>query len=53
MLLLTTAFAVFAVIPSTELPSVPSSDNTPTKIVSAIPNVHITLDFKNFAKFDI
>ena len=53
ILLLTTAFAVFAVIPSTELPSVPSSDNTPTNIVSEIPSVHITLDFKNFDRFDI
>ena len=53
MLLLTTAFAVFAVIPSTELPRVPSRDNIPTNIVNEIPSVHTTLDFKNFAKFDI
>ena len=51
--LLTTAFAVLAVIPSTLLDSVPSIDKTPTKIVSMIPNTHTILDFINLASFSI
>ena len=45
---LTIAFAVFAVIPSTELANVPSRETTPTKIVSTVPKNHIVDDFKNF-----
>ena len=41
------ALAVFAVIPSTLLPSVPSIDRTPTNIVSSMPIIQIELDFKN------
>ena len=44
---LTTAFVVFAVIPSTLLESVPSSEITPTKMVKIIPKNHTTPDFKN------
>lgn len=38
---LTTVFAVFAVIPSTLLASVPSKETAPTKIVKTIPKAHI------------
>lgn len=46
--LVTTAFVVLIVIPSTLLVSVPSNDNTPTNIVSTIPKAQTTLDLKNF-----
>ena len=42
----TAAFAVFAVIPSTLLVRLPSSDNIPTNKVNAIPNTHIVLVLK-------
>ena len=45
----TAAFAVFAVIPSTLLASVPSNDITPTKTVITIPKNHTIDDFKSFA----
>ena len=48
---LTIDFAVFAVIPSTLLASVPSKDTIPTKIVKIIPKNHNVLDFKNFDNF--
>ena len=44
----TAAFAVFAVIPSTELLSVPSIDNEQTKMVKTMPKIHTIEDFKNF-----
>ena len=40
--LLTMAFVVLAVIPSTLLESVPSSEMTPTKMVRTIPKNHTT-----------
>ena len=46
--LVTTAFVVLIVIPSTLLVSVPSKDKTPTNIVSIIPKAQTTLDLKNF-----
>ena len=45
----TATFAVFAVIPSTLLASVPSNDITPTKTVRTIPKNHTIDDFKYFA----
>lgn len=53
MKLETAAFVVFAVNPSTLLLKVPSSDTTPTKIVSTIPKIHTTLDLKNFESLSI
>ena len=44
---------VFAVIPSTLLLKLPSTDINPTKIVSITPNIHTTLDFKNFDNLSI
>ena len=44
----TTAFAVLAVIPSTLLDNVPSSETTPTNIVKIIPRNHTIPEFKNF-----
>ncbi len=44
----TAALVVLAVIPSTLLLRLPSNDNTPTKRVKIIPNIHIILDLKNF-----
>ncbi len=41
------AFAVFAVIPSTELLNVPSMDNEQTKMVRTIPKIQTMEDFKN------
>lgn len=41
------AFAVFAVIPSTELLNVPSMDNEQTKMVRIIPKIQTMEDFKN------
>lgn len=49
----TAAFAVLAVIPSTLLLNVPSNDNTLTNTVKVIPNIHITVDLKNFDIFPI
>lgn len=46
--LVTTAFVVFIVSPSTLLVNVPSKERTPTNIVSKIPNAQTTLDLKNF-----
>ena len=43
----TAAFTVFAVIPSTLLLNVPSSDTTPTKRVKVVPKNHVILDLKN------
>lgn len=48
MALVTTAFVVLIVSPSTLLVKLPSSDNIPTNIVSTIPNAQITPDLKNF-----
>ena len=48
MKLETAAFAVLAVIPSTELLKVPSMDKAHTKIVSIMPNTQTMEDFKNF-----
>lgn len=42
---LTTAFVVFADIPSTLLDNVPSNEITATNIVRTIPKIHVTLDF--------
>lgn len=42
----TAALAVFAVIPSTLLDRLPSSDNIPTNSVSVIPNAHIVVLLK-------
>ena len=50
ILLLTIAFVVFAVIPSTLLDNVPSSDIIPTNIVSITPKSHTIPELKNFAK---
>lgn len=50
---LTTAFVVFAEIPSTLLDRVPSNDITETNIVSTIPKTQITLDFINFDSLSI
>lgn len=44
----TAALAVFAVIPSTLLDKLPSSDNIPTNSVSIIPNAHIVVLLKYF-----
>ena len=49
----TAAFAVLAVIPSTELLSVPSIDKVQTKIVRIIPKIHTMDDFKSFDKRSI
>ena len=50
---LTTAFVVLADIPSTLLDNVPSKDTTATNIVSTIPNIQVTLDFKSFDNLSI
>ena len=50
---LTIAFAVFAVIPSTELESVPSKETTPTNIVNIVPKSHTVEDFKNIKSRDV
>ena len=44
----TAALVVFAVIPSTVLLKLPSIDITPTNKVSTTPNVHTTVELKNF-----
>lgn len=49
----TAALVVFAVIPSTELLKLPSSETTPTKSVSTIPKIHIILDLKYFDNLSI
>ncbi len=43
----TAAFAVLAVMPSTELLNVPSTDKEQTKIVKIIPKIQTIEDFKN------
>ena len=50
---LTTAFVVFAVIPSTLLDKVPSSETTPTNTVKTIPKNHTIPDLKNFDNLSI
>ena len=47
------AFAVFAVIPSTELLRVPSIDKEQTKMVKIMPNTQTIEDFKNLDKRSI
>ena len=51
--MLTAAFVVFAVIPSTLDVNVPSKDSTPTNNVNIIPNPQTILDFINFDNFVI
>lgn len=48
MLLLTIAFAVFAVIPSILLDNVPSKEITPTNVVSITPKIHIIPELNVF-----
>lgn len=49
----TAALAVLAVMPSTLLLKVPSTDTTPTKRVSTTPKIHTTLVLKNFDNLSI
>ena len=44
----TAALVVFAVIPSTVLLKLPSTEIIPTNKVSTTPNVHTTVELKNF-----
>ena len=48
-----THLVVLAVIPTTLLDNVPSSETTPTNIVNTIPKNHIMLDWKNLDSFPI